>query len=204
MCTFHSDLLHLHNRHGMPFLGNTGRRNILMSSAQEEFFAKELSKRYKDVVSDGKTGEPDIVSGELGKELECKITTPTPTGGINLQTDYATMVRKGSLDYLYVIADRSFEKFVVLHYIGLTSEDFAIPSKSSRGKSKLVKHLAEKKCRVLWGEVKSKNEIELQKLSAKLKDCSRKAVKKKAKIMRSIDYWENTPTSFKYEFEACA
>ena len=187
----------------MPFLNNTGRRNILMSSAQEEFFAKELSKRYKNVVSDGKTGEPDIVIGELSKELECKITTPTPSGGINLQTDYATLVKKGSLDYLYVIADRSFEKFVVLHYIGLTSEDFATPSKSSRGKAKLVKHIAERKCRVLWGEVKSKNELELLKLSDRLKSCSRKAVKKKANILRSIDYWESTPTNFKYEFEDC-
>ena len=122
---------------------------------------------------------------------------------INLQTDYETRVKKGSLDYLYVIADKSFEKFVVLHYVGLTSEDFSTPSKSSRGKAKLVKHFAEKKCRVLWGEVKSKNEIELQKLSEKLKGCSRKAVKRKANILRSIDYWKNTPTNFKYEFEAC-
>tara|TARA_R110000824_G_scaffold60853_18_gene162474 strand:+ start:2718 stop:3374 length:657 start_codon:yes stop_codon:yes gene_type:complete len=201
MCTFHTDLQNLHKKHGLSLLENTGRRNILMSSAQEEFFAKSLSSSYKNVINDGKTGEPDIVIGELDKEIECKITTPTPAGGINLQTDYATLIKKGNLDYLYVIADRLFEKFVVLHYVGLTYEDFAKPSASSRGKSKLVKHIAEKKCRVLWGNVRSKNKIELQKLRKKLLSCSQKAVKGRQKILKSIDYWQTQPTNYKYEFE---
>jgi hypothetical protein len=201
MKQFHQDLQTLHRNYGLCMLDNTGRRNILMSSAQEEFFAQELSKSYTGVSNNGKTGEPDILIGELDKELECKITTPTPTGGINLQTDYATLAKKGELDYLYVVADREFEKFVVLHYIGLTKDDFAVPSESSRGKAKLTKHIAESKCKVLWGNVRSKNEIELAKLQKKLSECSDRAVKGKQKIMRSIDYWQKQPTNFVYDFE---
>ena len=182
-------------------LENTGRRNILMSSPQEEFFAQALSKSYSNVSNNGKTGEPDIMVGELGRELECKITTPTPKGGINLQTDYTTLGKKGSLDFLYVIADREFEKFVVLHYDSLTTDDFSVPSASSRGKSKLVKHIAEPKCNVLWGKVHSKNEIELKKLHKKLLLCTRSSVKGKEKIMKSIQYWKHQPTNYRYEFE---
>jgi hypothetical protein len=172
-----------------------------MSSAQEEFFAQALSKSYSNVSSDGKTGEPDIMVGELNRELECKITTPTPKGGINLQTDYTTLGKKGSLDFLYVIADREFEKFVVLYYDSLTVDEFSVPSASSRGKSKLVKHIAEPKCSVLWGKVHSKNEIELKKLNKKLLLCTRKAVKGREKIIKSIQYWKHQPTNYKYELE---
>ena len=112
MKKFHYDLHALHDHYGLSMLENTGRRNILMSSVQEEFFAEALSSSYNNVTNNGRTGEPDIFVGELDKELECKITTPTPKGGINLQTDYRTLQKKGSLDFLYVIADREFEKFV--------------------------------------------------------------------------------------------
>ena len=98
MKKFHTDLNDLHERYGLSMLENTGRRNILMSSVQEEFFAEALSSSYEDVTNNGRTGEPDIFVGELNKELECKITTPSPKGGINLQTDYRTLQKKGNLD----------------------------------------------------------------------------------------------------------
>jgi len=202
MKQFHEDLQLLHQKHGLCMLDNTGRRNILMSSAQEAFFAQTLSRTYEGVVNNGRTGEPDILLGELDRELECKITTPTPSGGVNLQTDYTTLCRKGSLDFLYVIADHDFEKFVVLHYIGLTKDDFAAPSESSRGKAKLIKHVAASKCRVLWGKAHNKNEIELKKLRKKLIECSEKAVKGREKILNSIQYWSNQPTNYRYEFES--
>jgi len=204
MKKFHNDLHDLHERYGLSMLENTGRRNILMSSVQEEFFAEALSSSYNNVMNNGRTGEPDIFVGELNKELECKITTPSPKGAINLQTDYRTLQKKGNLDFLYVIADREFEKFVVLHYDGLNTDDFITPSASSRGKAKLTKHVAAPKCNVLWGKVHSKNEIELKKLRNKLKLCSNAAVKKKEKIIKSINYWQTQPTNYKYEFEEVA
>ena len=42
MKRFHRDLQRLHSDYGLCMLDNTGRRNILMSSAQEEFFAQEI------------------------------------------------------------------------------------------------------------------------------------------------------------------
>tara|TARA_R110002074_G_scaffold72657_2_gene167266 strand:- start:138 stop:752 length:615 start_codon:yes stop_codon:yes gene_type:complete len=204
MKKFHTDLNDLHERYGLSMLENTGRRNILMSSVQEEFFAEALSSSYEDVTNNGRTGEPDIFVGELNKELECKITTPSPKGGINLQTDYRTLQKKGNLDFLYVIADRAFEKFVVLHYNDLNANDFTTPSASSRGKAKLTKHIAASKCNVLWGKVHSKNDIELAKLQKKLKVCSEVAVKKKEKIVKSMNYWQTQPTNYKYEFEEVA
>jgi hypothetical protein len=201
MQQFHTDLQKLHRGYGLCMLDNTGRRNILMSAAQEEFFSQALSKSYTDVTNSGKTGEPDILIGQLQKELECKITSPTPTGGVNLQTDFATLTKKGHLDYLYVIADRDFEKFVVLHYTDLTSQEFANPSQSSRGKAKLVKHLAEHKCQVLWGNVRNKNEEELQKLNEKLQVCSPRAVKQREKLLSSIEYWKTQPTNYSYDYE---
>lgn len=201
MKKFHNDLHDLHKSYGLHMLENTGRRNILMSSVQEEFFAEALSSSYKDVVNNGKTGEPDIFVGELDRELECKITTPTPKGGINLQTDYRTLQKKGSLDFLYVIADREFEKFVVLHYSDLSPDDFIAPSASSRGKAKLTKHVAAAKCNVLWGKVHSKNDIELKKLKKKLATCSDLAIKKREKIVKSMNYWQTQPTNYRYEFE---
>lgn len=201
MQQFHTDLQELHRSFGLCMLDNTGRRNILMSAAQEEFFSQALSKSYADVTNSGKTGEPDILIGQLQKELECKITSPTPAGGVNLQTDFATLTKKGHLDYLYVIADRDFEKFVVLHYTDLTSQEFANPSKTSRGKAKLVKHLAESKCQVLWGNVHNKNAEELQKLEKQLQECSPNATKRLAKLHNSIEYWKSQPTNYRYEYE---
>jgi len=199
---FHSDLQKLHRGYGLCLLDNTGRRNILMSAAQEEFFAQALAEDYRNVINNGKTGEPDIVIGELDKELECKITTPRSVGGgITLQTDYATLSKKGKLDYLYVVADKLFKNFVVLHYVDLTTDDFAFPSESSRGKAKLIKHVAEAKCHVLWGNIRNKNDQEINKLKVKLRECSERAIKTRQKIERSIDYWTNQPTHFIYDFE---
>jgi len=202
MKSFHADLQSLHHNYDLDLMGNSGRRNVLMSSVQERFFADALSKDYKDVINNGRTGEPDIVIGELDKELECKITTPSGSGGsVSLQTDYATLKKKGSLDYLYVIADKRFEKFVVLHYIGLTTDDFSVPCSSSRGKSSMMKHVADPKCNILWGAVKNKNEVQLTKLRRKLESCSDRAVKRRERLLKSIKYWTDTPINFTYEFE---
>ena len=53
MKKFHTDLNDLHERYGLSMLENTGRRNILMSSVQEEFFAEALSSSYEDVTNNG-------------------------------------------------------------------------------------------------------------------------------------------------------
>ena len=102
MNSFHSDIVDAYSKYGMDLLDNLGRRNIVMSQAQEKFFAAALSKEYSHVDNDGRTGQPDIVIHSLDKELECKLTSKHKSGSISLQTDYETLLQKGSLDYLYV------------------------------------------------------------------------------------------------------
>lgn len=201
MKQFHDDLDNLYKSYGLSMLENTGRRNILLSAAQEEFFAQELAKSYKGVKNNGRTGEPDIMIGELSRELECKITTPSSKGAIQLQTDYATLSKKGELDYLYVIADRNFDKFVVLHYDGLTSDDFRTPSAGSRGKAHMARHIAASKCNVLYGKVHVKNKQRLDQLERELLECGPHAHKKREKKLNSMKYWREQPTHFIYEFE---
>ena len=101
MSIFHKELVSLYSNFNIDLLSNLGRRNIMLSNVQERFFADELAKTFSGVISDGRTGEPDIVIGELSKELECKLTSRQKSGAINFQTDYETLVKKSDLDYLH-------------------------------------------------------------------------------------------------------
>ena len=199
MKKFHDELESLMTKNGFNLLDNLGRRNILLSQAQEKFFAEELASDY-DVKCDGRTGEPDIVIECLGRELECKLTSPHKSGAISFQTDYETLVKKKKLDYLYVVADTSFEKFAVIHYKDLTIEDFRNLSTGARGKTQMKKYAAHDRANVLLGNLRSINDIELEKLDSKIK--SAKTQKQKQKFIKSAKYWNETPTKFRVEMEA--
>jgi len=204
MMGFHQNMTALFADWGMNFKENLGRRNVVMSQTQEHFFAKELSKKFSGVDADGRTGKADIVIGEIGKELECKLTSGRASGGYDLQTDLATLKRKGSLDYLYVIANDTFTEFTVLHYQGLTADDFHPAAPGSRGKARMKKGRAMKKCNVLLGDVVVRNHSEVDKLSHqitsvqseyiarrselahRLDECSDRAVKKRQKIEKMM------------------
>ena len=67
MSTFHKDLCTQFNKWDMDFKSNLGRRNVVMSQAQEHFFAKELKKVFRGVDADGRTGKADIVIGEIDR-----------------------------------------------------------------------------------------------------------------------------------------
>ena len=171
MKTFHNDLENVMSRNGFQLTENSGRRNILMSAAQEKYFADVLSEKF-DVHVDGRTGEPDIFIEDLNKELECKLTSPHKSGTIAFQTDYATLQKKGTLDYLYVVADQKFEKFAVIHYSDLTINDFRPLSTGARGKTQMKKYAAHDRANVLVGNLVSINQLELKKLKTKLKTAS--------------------------------
>ena len=153
MKDFHDDLCGVFQSYNMDLLENLGRRNVLLSQAQEEFFAQALSQTYDNVVADGATGQPDIVIHDIDKEIECKLTSPYSAGGISFQTDYETLERKGKRDYLYVIASKDFKSFAVLHFEGLTIDDFRPLSNGYRGKAQMYKHKGLKKCQILLGNV---------------------------------------------------
>jgi len=205
MKSFHNDVNSMFESHGMSLCSNLGRRNIILSQAQEQFFTEALRESYDDVENDGRTGKADIFIGTLNKELECKLTSRHQSGAINFQTDLGTLAQKGSLDYLYMIADHDFENFAILHFIGLTKDDFRPLSTGARGKVSMYKHKGMKKCNVLIGSVESLNEINLEKLSARvaeIKDTSMLSESStRAKLDKSIQYWEATPTKYKINLE---
>ena len=87
MKTFHDNIIGVYHDFDMNLLDNLGRRNIVMSQTQEKFFAQELAKAYGGVREDGRTGQPDIILGELNKELECKLTSRHKGGAISFQYD---------------------------------------------------------------------------------------------------------------------
>ena len=195
MASFHRDLDNLFSSHGMNLKENLGRRNILLSQAQEKFFAEELSSVYEGVESDGRTGQPDIVINSLGKELECKLTSKTKSGAYSFQSDYETLQKKGSLDYLYVIADENFEKFTVLHYEGLTTDDFRHLSPGARGKVSMKKHAANKKLNRVFGDLASKSLKQIKRLEDLLeKDDIPNYMRKK--YSKSLQYWKTEPEKY--------
>jgi len=198
MKSFHEDLVCVMKKHDFDLFENLGRRNILLSQAQEKFFAESLREKY-DVSNDGRTGEPDIVIKSLNKELECKLTSPQKKGNISFQTDYETLEKKGTLDYLYVVADASFEKFAVIHYEDLRIKDFRKLSNGSRGKTQMMKHKAADRANVLVGKMINLNEVEIKKLTQKLS--TSKTEKQKEKILSSLKYWKTNPVKYKIVME---
>lgn len=198
MKSFHDDLNDVMKIHGIELTSNLGRRNILLSQAQEIFFAKELGENF-NVRSSGKTGEPDIVIECLDRELECKITSPSLTGSISFQTDYDTLARKQNVDYLYVVADSEFNKFAVFHYLDLKTDDFGNLSNGSRGKVQMLKYKTTDRLNCLVGSLKSINDENLNKLNSRLELA--RTPKQKSSIQKSIDYWKNTPTKFSVQLE---
>jgi len=200
MQSFHHDIIDLYDRYDMDLLSNLGRRNIVMSQTQEKFFAEALSGVYSGVINDGKTGQPDIIINELQRELECKLTSRHRGGGLSFQSDHETLVQKGKLDYLYVIANVAFDEFAVLHFEGLTPEDFRVPSNGSRGKVAMYKHKGMKKCSVPVGNVVDLNEINLKKLTKRLEKASTQL--QVDTIKTKINYWIKTPKKYTFEFEA--
>lgn len=195
MSSFHSDLDKMFQAHGMNLKENLGRRNILLSQAQEKFFAEELSQSYEGVLNDGRTGQPDIVIGALDKELECKLTSKTKSGAYSFQSDFETLQKKGSIDYLYVIADENFEKFTVLHYEGLTTNDFRHLSPGARGKVSMKKHVANKKLNKVFGDLASKTNKQISRLEGLLAQDNVPNYMRK-KHNKSLNYWKSEPEKY--------
>jgi hypothetical protein len=194
--SFHGDLVGLFEKHGMSLESNSGRRNVILSQAQEEFFARELAKRYKDVVADGKTGMPDIFIGEIGTELECKLTSPLKDGGLNLQADEYSVSDESPKDFLYVVT-KDMKEFAVLHFVGLQKSDFIVSNSSrSKGKMRLSKSRAFGKCNVLLGDVENRTEKMLSQAKLDLSNVSPKAKKSRERIEKRIEYWRNSENTY--------
>ena len=162
--TFENELCDVFEKYGYDLRDNLGRRNQLVSQAQEKEFARSLREIYNEVIEDGAPGKPDIFIVDINKELECKLSSGSgKSKTFSLQTDWATLENKGKLDYLYMLTTPDFEGFCVLLFKGLTTDDFYPPASGSRGKSRMNKAKAMKKCQALHGRVVNKRKIMIQK-----------------------------------------
>tara|TARA_B100000131_G_C18085715_1_gene600025 strand:+ start:60 stop:689 length:630 start_codon:yes stop_codon:yes gene_type:complete len=191
MKSFYSGLVELYGRFDINVESDIGRRNMLMSSLQEKTFAKQIKAVYPSALSDGKTGEPDIIIPEIERELECKLTSRNKSGSWSLQTDYNTLQNKGKLDYLYVLASREFDSFAVLFFHDLTTDDFFPPSPGSKGKSRMKVAKAMEKCTIVYGDVVDNAKVYLKNAQITLlnKDIT-PAMRKKLK--KTVTHWQNT------------
>ena len=200
MYDFNQKLSALYSSEGLDIKSDIGRRNILMSSIQEKEFSKELSKVYSDVVNDGRSGQPDIVIGEIDTELECKLTSPHSNKTWALQCDYATLQKKGALDFLYMLVDKDFENAAVLYFNGLSTEDFHPPASGSRGKSRMNKSKAMLKCTPLFGGIIDKNEEIIERAKQIVADAKKPPYQKK-KAMERIINWGRKEKQYSFKLE---
>lgn len=161
MQSFESDLCSTFQKYGLDLRDNLGRRNALVSSSQERATANALRKVYLDVIEDGSPGKPDIFIKDIDTELECKLTsgskTKSTSRSYSLQTDWETICKKQSLDYIFILVNDAFDSFCVLFFEGLTPDDYYPPAKGSRGKSRMKKKNAMKKCKALHGSFTTLN-----------------------------------------------
>ena len=165
--SFENDLNSVFSKRGYDLRNNLGRRNALISLAQERETANVLRQKFKNVIEDGAPGKPDIYIADIKKELECKLTSGSKSKSsvsYSLQTDWETLCNKKTLDYMYILANADFKKFCVLFFEGLTPDDFFPPASGSRGKSRMNKTKAMKKVIVLHGGVINNNNVYLEKI----------------------------------------
>jgi len=189
MKSFHDDLLKCFEVHSLSLEDNPGRRNAYLSHAQEVFFARELAKNFPLARCDGRSGKADIVIPEISCELECKLTTPSSSGSINFQA-YGESFGNNKKDFLYVIADSDFSHFAVLHFHGLTREDFGESLPSSQGKVKMKKQLTFSKCNVLHGSYSPNSVEQLSKIESKL-SLTKKSTQAYQKLLERKAYWQD-------------
>ena len=69
------------------------------------------------------------------------------------------------MDYVYIIANETFDGFVVIHFKDLTVDDFRDISPGARGKVQMFKYRGMKKARVLVGEAVSSTGVKKEKIN---------------------------------------
>lgn len=197
---FYLGLRDYYKSSGLDIESNRGRRNILMSEPMEIFLAQELSKIFHQVDADGRTGKADICithKDGTSRELECKLTSPhLSSGSVSFQTDYETLDKKGKLDYVYIVADETFEKFCFIYFKDLDLQDFRALSPGARGKVQMYKHKGMKKATVLLGNVIDLNEMLIDRLEIELHDLIEEAKKRLKNIECKV---EGLSTTQNYE-----
>ena len=198
---FASDVSGLYRRHGIDFSTDVGRQNILLSAAQEHFFAQEIQESVGACRNDGRTGEPDIIIEALNnRELECKVVCRGKKGSWHLQADRKCLDGAGkSLDFLYLLFDRTYDNVGVLLFQDLEFDDYKEPSPGSRGKSRMNKSTAFQKCIPLIGGFIDKRDVYMKKYREAIADAKTPAQRRIAK--EKLSSWEKKPPQISISLE---
>ena len=195
-----SEVSDVYEKHGIDIDRDVGRKNILISAAQEHFFANAIASVVGECSNDGRTGMADIVIDSLGnREVECKVVCRGKTGSWSLQADKATLERKGSCDFLYLLFDRNHENTAVLLFENLVPDDFYDPAPGSRGKARLKKSSAFKKCKALVGGFENKRMKFLEKYQNDAANSATALQKRKAEQKWAM--WYNKEDSYSIQLE---
>ena len=198
---FASDVSELYQRHGIDFTTDVGRQNILLSAAQEHFFANEIRDVVGACRNDGRTGEPDIIIEALdNRELECKVVCRGKKGSWHLQADRKCLEEEGrSLDFLYLLFDRTYDNVGVLLFQDLTFDDYKKPSPGSRGKSRMNKSTAFQKCIPLIGNFIDKRDLYIEKYNEALRTAETPTQLRQAK--EKLSSWKKKPPQISISLE---
>ncbi len=195
------ELNSVYEKHGIDINRDVGRKNILISAAQEHFFAQAIGGLVGDCTNDGRTGMADIVIGSMGdREVECKVVCKGKAGSWSLQADKATLERKGSCDFLYLLFDREHKNAAVLLFESLVPDDFYDPAPGSRGKARLKKSSAFKKCQALVGGFENKRKKFLKRYHEEAQDSPTPSQRKKAE--QKWEMWYNKEDSYSIHLES--
>lgn len=164
--SFADDMQKTYEKHGISLGSDVGRQNIVLSPAQEHFFANAIRGAVGECRSDGRTGEPDIVITSLdNRELECKVVCKGKKGSWHLQADRTSLATGKKLDFLYLMFDRDYSNVGVFLFEDLGYDDFKQASPGSRGKSRMNKKSAFKKCVPLIGGFTDRREDYIKRYS---------------------------------------
>ena len=188
--SFADDMQKTYVRHGIDLGNDVGRQNIILSPAQEHFFADVIRKAVGECRNDGRTGEPDIIITALNnRELECKVVCKGKSGSWHLQADRTSLGNGGTLDFLYLLFDRTYDNVGVFLFKDLEYDDFKVPSPGSRGKSRMNKKSAFKKCVPLVGGFFDKRKEYIKKYTADI-DIA-KTPYELARAKAKLELWKN-------------
>ena len=186
---FADDMTRTYAKHGIDLCGDVGRQNILLSPAQEHFFANAIRQAVGLCRNDGRTGEPDIIITALDdKELECKVVCQGKSGGWMLQADRTSLATGRTLDFLYLMFDRSYDNVGVFLFSDLGYDDFKVASPGSRGKSRMHKSSAFQKCVPLIGSFSDRSEKFIAQYTKALEEAITPAQRSYAK--QKLEMWK--------------
>ena len=141
---FSMDIETLMSTYGVDTSTDIGRRNNFLSWVQEHLVAKSLG-----VVSDGRTGRPDMLVG--AHPVECRIISPRQCGGSTLSATRSQIEKSEISDFVYIVAARDMLSFAFLHIPDVTVEDIKPQTRRGGQKAYIVRSRVSARLKCLHG-----------------------------------------------------